>query len=118
MAVVHFAVMCILRPLTWISLLDCRVLYIINLIAIFRSRGSHPGVHIFPSEPAFAESKTRILGRWDLPVLMFSDSIALPAATDQKEAARLIAVDPSTLARWERGEKELTGAFAKRAELQ
>jgi site-specific DNA recombinase len=33
----------------------------------------------------------------------------------QKEAARRIGVDPSTLARWERGEREPTGAFAASA---
>jgi transcriptional regulator with XRE-family HTH domain len=32
----------------------------------------------------------------------------------QKEAARQIEVDPSTLARWERGEREPAGAFATR----
>ena len=32
----------------------------------------------------------------------------------QKEAARLMEVDPSTLARWEHGEREPTGAFAVR----
>jgi transcriptional regulator with XRE-family HTH domain len=34
----------------------------------------------------------------------------------QREAAQHIGVDPSTLARWERGEREPTGAFAARAE--
>ena len=29
----------------------------------------------------------------------------------QKEAARSLGVDPITLARWERGEREPTGAF-------
>ncbi len=33
----------------------------------------------------------------------------------QKEAARQLRVDPSTLARWERGEREPTGTFAARA---
>ena len=35
----------------------------------------------------------------------------------QEEAARRIGVDPSTLARWERGERDPVGALAKRAEL-
>jgi transcriptional regulator with XRE-family HTH domain len=34
----------------------------------------------------------------------------------QEEAARRIEVDQGTLARWERGEREPTGAFAMRAE--
>jgi transcriptional regulator with XRE-family HTH domain len=29
----------------------------------------------------------------------------------QKEAAHILGVDPGTLARWERGEREPTGAF-------
>jgi transcriptional regulator with XRE-family HTH domain len=33
----------------------------------------------------------------------------------QKDAARELGVDPSTLARWERGEREPTGQFATRA---
>jgi transcriptional regulator with XRE-family HTH domain len=33
----------------------------------------------------------------------------------QKESAKHIGVDPATLARWERGEREPTGAFAVRA---
>jgi transcriptional regulator with XRE-family HTH domain len=33
----------------------------------------------------------------------------------QKKAARRIGVDPSTLARWERGEREPTGVFAASA---
>ena len=35
----------------------------------------------------------------------------------QKEAARRIGVDQSTLARWERGEREPAGLFAERASL-
>jgi transcriptional regulator with XRE-family HTH domain len=34
----------------------------------------------------------------------------------QGESARRIGVDPSTLARWERGERQPTGALLKRAE--
>jgi ribosome-binding protein aMBF1 (putative translation factor) len=34
----------------------------------------------------------------------------------QKESARMMGVDPCTLARWERGEREPTGVFATRAE--
>jgi DNA-binding XRE family transcriptional regulator len=34
----------------------------------------------------------------------------------QGDAARELDVDPSTLAKWERGEREPAGAFAKRAE--
>ena len=33
----------------------------------------------------------------------------------QRESARRIGVDPSTLARWERGEREPAGAFLARA---
>jgi len=33
----------------------------------------------------------------------------------QKEAARRMGVDPCTLARWERSEREPSGAFAVRA---
>jgi transcriptional regulator with XRE-family HTH domain len=35
----------------------------------------------------------------------------------QKEAAHQIGVDPCTLARWERGEREPSGAFAARASI-
>jgi site-specific DNA recombinase len=34
----------------------------------------------------------------------------------QKQAAREVGVDPGTLARWERGEREPTGVFAERAQ--
>jgi DNA-binding transcriptional regulator YiaG len=34
----------------------------------------------------------------------------------QKESAQRMGVDPSTLARWERGEREPEGGFAKRAQ--
>ena len=34
----------------------------------------------------------------------------------QKESAGRIGVDPGTLAKWERGEREPAGVFAKRAE--
>ena len=34
----------------------------------------------------------------------------------QRESAKRIGVDMSTLAKWERGEREPTGAFAERAE--
>jgi transcriptional regulator with XRE-family HTH domain len=34
----------------------------------------------------------------------------------QKESAERLGVDPTTLARWERGEREPKGEFAKRAE--
>jgi transcriptional regulator with XRE-family HTH domain len=34
----------------------------------------------------------------------------------QKQSAERLGVDPSTLARWERGEREPTGAFAERVQ--
>lgn len=64
-------------------------------------------------------------------IIRFAGYNPLPAATNwaerllrqrttlgltQGESARRIGVDHSTLARWERGEREPAGALAKRAE--
>ena len=60
---------------------------------------------------------------------VYGSVVPLPAATtlaeqlvrhrtslgaSQKEAARSLGVDPGTLARWERGEREPTGVFLQR----
>ena len=48
--------------------------------------------------------------RWADRLVMSRTALGL----SQKESARRIGVDPSTLARWERGERVPTGAFAAR----
>jgi transcriptional regulator with XRE-family HTH domain len=49
---------------------------------------------------------------WGERLLRYRSTLGL----SQKEAAKHLGVDPGTLARWERGDREPAGAFAERAE--
>ena len=54
------------------------------------------------------------------PLYQWSDRLVnyrIALGISQKESARRIGVDPSTLARWERGEREPTGKLAVRLQI-
>jgi transcriptional regulator with XRE-family HTH domain len=57
-----------------------------------------------PAEPIVSDDRTLVRQRTSLGL-------------SQKESAERLGVDPSTLARWERGEREPVGAFLGRVKV-
>jgi transcriptional regulator with XRE-family HTH domain len=82
-------------------------------IANWESNRTEPGIEYMPAI-------IRFLGYNPLPQKEDWASRLVQCRTilglTQKEAAHRIGVDPSTLAKWERGEREPTGDYAARAE--
>ena len=87
----------------------------VDTTSLFNWEGnrSRPEIRYMPAIIRFLGYNPLPAGQtWDERLVRCRTALGLT----QEEAARQMAVDPSTLARWERGEKEPTGAFMKRAE--
>jgi site-specific DNA recombinase len=79
----------------------------------WEANASNPGIEYMPAIIRFlGYNPLPPATTWAARLVRYRTSLGM----SQKDSARRFGVDPSTLARWERGEREPTGTFAAQAE--
>ena len=83
-------------------------------IANWESNRTRPGFEYMPAIIRFlGYNPLPPTDGWAARLVQYRTALGI----SQKQSAKRLGVDPSTLARWERGEREPSGALATRASL-